>query len=206
VGGSVSLIHRSAVVAGPNMAGKTTFIRTIAINLILSRTLNICLARSAILPRATVHSSIKREDALLDGQSYFFAELDQILGFVKLAAEPQLRLFLIDEPFRGTNTVERIAASSSVLRHLAQHHIVLASTHDGELQELLRDSFDMFNFSDQVVEGKYGFDYIIRPGPAQSRNAIRLLGLRGYPASVTTEADRLATSLSPPKRPDSVNG
>jgi hypothetical protein len=206
VGGSISLTDRSAVIAGPNMAGKTTFIRTVAINLILSRTLNICLASSAVLPRASVHSSIKREDALLDGQSYFFAELDQILGFVKQADRPELCLFLVDEPFRGTNTVERIASSSSVLRHLARRQLVLASTHDGELQQLLGDSFDMFHFRDQVVDGVYGFDYVIRPGPAQSRNAIRLLELRGYPAPVVAEAERIAAGLSPPKPPASPCG
>ncbi len=64
VGGSIVLRDRSAIIAGPNMAGKTTFIRTIAINLILSRTLNLCLAKSATFPRATVHSAIKREDML----------------------------------------------------------------------------------------------------------------------------------------------
>jgi DNA mismatch repair ATPase MutS len=106
--------------------------------------------------------------------------------------------------------IEEIGSIISYSSHAGVMHrhgniIVLASTHDGELQQLLRDSFDMFNFSDQVVDGKYGFDFIIRPGPAQSRNAIRLLELRGYPASVTDEAERTATSLSPPKRADSVN-
>jgi hypothetical protein len=204
VGGAVTLVGRSAVIAGPNMAGKTTFIRTVGINLILSRTLNICLASAANLPCATVHSAIKREDALLDGRSYFFAEIDQILGFVRLAEGRDLRLFLIDEPFRGTNTNERIAISSAVLAHLAEHQVVLASTHDGELQELLGATFDMFHFSDQVVDGKYGFDYVIRRGPARSRNAIRLLELKGYPQSVTKEAEKIAARLSPDPLPDTL--
>ena len=201
VGGSIVLRDRSAIIAGPNMAGKTTFIRTIAINLILSRTLNLCLAKSATFPRATVHSAIKREDMLSAGQSYFFAELDQILGFIALSEDSVPRLFLIDEPFRGTNTVERIAISSSVLRYLAKKQLVLASTHDGELQQLLADSFEMFHFSDQVAEGKYGFDYLIRPGSAKTRNAIRLLEIRGYPASVIEEAERTAAALATKTQP-----
>jgi hypothetical protein len=196
VGGSIMLRDRSAIIAGPNMAGKTTFIRTVAINLILARTLNLCLAKSAVFPRATVHSAIKREDMLSAGQSYFFAELDQILGFISLSDNSIPRLFLIDEPFRGTNTVERIAISSSVLRHLAKKQLVLASTHDGELQQLLAGSFEMFHFSDQVAEGKYGFDYLIRSGPAKTRNAIRLLEIRGYPASVIAEAERTAAAVA----------
>jgi DNA mismatch repair ATPase MutS len=207
VGGSITLHNRSAIIAGPNMAGKTTFIRTIAINLILARTLDLCLAKNATLPRATVHSAIKREDMLSAGQSYFFAELDQILGFIGLSEDSTPRLFLIDEPFRGTNTVERIAISSSVLRYLARHQLVLASTHDGELQELLSDSFDMFHFRDQVAEGKYGFDYLIRSGPAKSTNAIRLLEIRGYPSSIIAEAEKTAAELAtktPPTRPQSL--
>lgn len=196
VSNSLALNGRSVLVAGPNMAGKTAFIKTVGINLILSRSLNLCLASSAVLPRATVQSSIKREDALEEGKSYFFVEIDQILDFVKNAAHQKLRLFLIDEPFRGTNTVERIAISSAVLRHLAERQIVMASTHDVELQSLLGDSFDMVNFSDHVTGETYGFDYKIRSGPATSRNAIRLLEIRGYPASIIGQAEQAATRLS----------
>jgi len=201
VGGILSLRDRSAIIAGPNMAGKTTFIRTVAINLILARTLNLCLAKSATLPRATVHSAIRSEDMLSAGQSYFFAELDRIQEFTELSHGSGLRLFLIDEPFRGTNTVERIAISSAVLRYLANRHLVLASTHDAELQMLLADAFDMFHFSDRVVNDSYGFDYLIRPGPAKTKNAIRLLEIRGYPASVISESERTAASLASKAQP-----
>jgi hypothetical protein len=196
VSNSVSLVGRSALVAGPNMAGKTAFIKTIGINLILSQTLGICLAESAVLPRADVYSAIKREDSLQEGKSYFFTEIDQILNFIRLSEKEALCLFLIDEPFRGTNTIERIASSAAVLRYLARNQTVMASTHDGELQALIGDSFDMLNFSDQVTGGSYGFDYRLRQGPARSRNAIKLLQLRGYPSSVIEEAELLANRLS----------
>jgi DNA mismatch repair ATPase MutS len=135
------------------------------------------------------------------GQSYFFAELDRIQEFTELSHGSGLRLFLIDEPFRGTNTVERIAISSAVLRYLANRHLVLASTHDAELQMLLADAFDMFHFSDRVVNDSYGFDYLIRPGPAKTKNAIRLLEIRGYPASVISESERTAASLASKAQP-----
>lgn len=186
---------RSALIAGPNMAGKTAFVRTIGLNLILAQTLHFCLARCAVVPRAIVRSAIRREDALAEGSSYFFTEIKQVLEFTRLDASAPLHVFLIDEIFRGTNTVERIASSAAVLRHLAQNHLVFATTHDFELQEILADSYALFHFSDRVLDGHYGFDYHIHAGPVRSRNAIKLLALSGYPVAITDEATTLASRL-----------
>jgi hypothetical protein len=152
VANDFQLSGRSALVAGPNMAGKTAFIRTVGLNVILAQTLHFCHARRATLPRAIVRSAIRREDKLSEGSSYFFTEIKQMLDFSQTPAEP-LHLFLIDEIFRGTNTTERIASSAAVLRHLAQHHFVFATTHDLELQELLAGNFAMYHFRDRVTEG-----------------------------------------------------
>ena len=84
-----------------------------------------------------------------------------------------------------------------MLRHLARTQIVLATTHDSELQALLGDVFAMYHFSDQVVNGTYGFDYHICTGPVRSRNAIKLLALSGYAKEITDEAERLAAQLEP---------
>ena len=193
----LSLTDRGALIAGPNMAGKTAFIRTIGINLILAQTLDLCLARRAILPRAVVRSAIRREDKLSEGSSYFYSEIKQVQEFTQLGAGGLLHVILIDEIFRGTNTIERIASSAAVLRHLARTQIVLATTHDSELQALLGDVFAMYHFSDQVVNGTYGFDYHICTGPVRSRNAIKLLALSGYAKEITDEAERLAAQLEP---------
>ena len=192
VSNSLNLTGRSALITGPNMAGKTVFIRTVGINVILAQTLNFCLAERAVIPRAMVRSAIRREDDLAAGQSYFFAEIQQILDFTRAEKDGQRYLFFIDEIFRGTNTIERIAASTAVLRYLGQSQIVLATTHDVELQGLLADTFDMYHFNDQVVEGRYSFDYHIHPGPSRSRNAIRLLEISGYPSSIVHEAETIA--------------
>jgi DNA mismatch repair ATPase MutS len=196
VSNTLNLTDRSALIAGPNMAGKTSFVRTIGIALVLGQTLNFCLARQAVLPRAVVRSAIRREDKLADGESYFFSEIKQILEFIRVDKQASFHVFLIDEIFRGTNTIERIASSVAVLRHLARDHMVFVTTHDFKLQELLADSFDMHHFGDRVLDGEYGFDYLIRPGPVQTRNAIKLLELSGYPASITREAEVLAEGLS----------
>jgi DNA mismatch repair ATPase MutS len=180
------------------MAGKTTFLRMVGINVILAQTLNLCLADKAVMPRAIVRSSIRREDRLAHGDSFYAVELARIQEMLQDAQEDQLHLFLLDEIFRGTNTLERISAATAVLHHLGQAHLAMVTTHDLELQDLLADSFDMFHFSEQIVDGKYGFNYCIQPGPTKGRNAIRLLELQGYPESITREARQLADRLALP--------
>jgi hypothetical protein len=194
VGNPLALDGRSALITGSNMAGKTTFIRTVGINVILAQTLHLCLAREARLPRAVVRASIRRSDRLEDGQSYYFAELERLLGF--LQAEERLHLFLIDEIFRGTNTVERLAAATAVLHRLGRGHLFLVTSHDLELEALLADTCDLFHFSEEIREGHCGFSYRIQTGPARSRNAIRLLELSGYPAEVVQEARLLADRIA----------
>lgn len=196
VGNALTLEGRSALITGSNMAGKTTFIRTVGINVILAQTLHICLADSAILPRAVVRSSIRREDRLEEGHSYYFVELQRLREFLGAEGTGALHLFLIDEIFRGTNTLERIAASTAVLQHLGRHHLALVTTHDLELNGLLEESFDMHHFSEQVLDDQCGFDYRIQPGPARSRNAIKLLELNGYPEAITRQAAAVANRLA----------
>jgi len=196
VGNTLSLDGRSAVITGPNMAGKTSFIRAVGISCVLAQTLNLCLSREAVFPQATVHSAIKREDKLLDGESYFFSEIKRVLSFTSASEHKGIRVLLIDEIFRGTNTVERIASSVAVLRYLAKNNLVFVTTHDIELQSMLTDCFGVFHFTDHVIDGKYGFDYALRSGAVRSRNAIRLLKLSGYPESITDEAEALAERLS----------
>jgi DNA mismatch repair ATPase MutS len=103
---------------------------------------------------------------------------------------------LLDEIFRGTDAVERIAAATAVLRHLSRHHFVFATSHDVEQQKLLDGEFPKFHFSDSVVDGHYRFDYRLCAGPPRARNATRLLQLSGYPDAITTEADQIAARLA----------
>jgi len=206
VGNDLVLEDRSALVTGSNMAGKTTFIRTVAINVILAQTLHFTLAQKAVLPRAIVQSSIRREDHLASGQSYFFAEIARVRTFLEAVEAGPLRLFVIDEIFRGTNTVERIASSAAVLRHLGERHLALVTTHDLELQDLLGEAYEMFHFEEQVIDGGCTFDYRLHPGPARSRNAIRLLEICGYPEAITREALALAERVAVRYVPDPAPG
>ncbi len=184
---SVRLDGRSALVTGSNMAGKTTFIKMVGLNMILGQTAGFCLASKAVLPRSPVRAVIRGEHSVESGRSHYFAEIEAMLSFIESARQASCRVFLIDELFSGTNTVERIAAARAVLKSISASAQVLVTTHDVELQALLGERFDLYHFQeDPDVVGF--FDYRLRPGRASERNAIRLLARMGFPDDIVRDA------------------
>jgi hypothetical protein len=194
VANSLTLRDESALVVGTNMAGKTTFIKMVGANIILGRTLGVCFATAAVIPRTKVLASIRTEHSMESGKSHFFAELERILSFVRMAERREAFVFLIDELFRGTNTPERIAAGKAVLECLGANAQVLVTAHDVELQNLLGPRFRTFHFTENP-ELPEVFDYRLHHGISTSRNAITLLEKLGFPSTVTAEARRLAGDL-----------
>jgi hypothetical protein len=199
VANSFNLENTSCLITGSNMAGKTTFIKTIGINIILSQNLGICLAESANIPRVNIKSSINRQEDLSQNQSYYFKEIEAILQFIKYSDKDYNYCFLIDEMFRGTNTLERLSASTAVLDFLSDKNIILVTTHDIELQELLNGKFDIYHFNEQLDNNVHYFDYKIKHGPCSTRNAIRLLDLKGYPKTIIEKALKYCEKLSTTK-------
>ncbi|MCF7885250.1 MAG: hypothetical protein K9M80_02040 [Candidatus Marinimicrobia bacterium] len=192
VANNFCLQNKSVLITGSNMAGKTTFMKTIGVNIILARSIGICLAENADLPQLLIKSSIRRSDEINANKSYYFKEIEAIHKFMTFSSQSEEYLFLIDEIFRGTNTIERLAASTSVLRYLSQNSMVFVTTHDIELQKLLSTNFEMYHFCEIVRNNKHFFDYTIKSGPTSSRNAIKLLELKGYPQKIIKEANELA--------------
>lgn len=192
---TVENLSRSVLITGSNMSGKTTFIKTVGINFILSQTLYFCLAKEFNIPMYIVKSTIRREENLEDGKSYFFVEIETLYNFIKLAENKNKYLFLIDEIFRGTNTIERLASSTAVLKYLDMDNKAFVTTHDIELQDLLENNFKMFHFSEQVENGEFFFNYKIKEGPCSSGNAIKLLEIMKYPDSITAEANSIVKQL-----------
>ncbi|MFA6979167.1 MAG: hypothetical protein WC209_07550 [Ignavibacteriaceae bacterium] len=192
---SVDNIASSILITGSNMSGKTTFIKTIGINFILSQTFYFSLSDEFNIPNYFIKSAIRRNEDLEEGKSYFFVEIETLLEFIKLSQEKEKYLFLVDEIFRGTNTIERLASSTAVLKFLDSNSRVFVTTHDIELQDLLENNFKMYHFSEQVEKGKFFFNYKIKEGPCSSGNAIKLLEIMHYPTSITDEANLLAQEL-----------
>ena len=195
VANSFNVDNKSILITGSNMAGKTSFIKTIAVNLILSKTLSFCLASEANFPDLIVKSFINRSDDLNDQKSYYFKEVEAIEEFITLSEQRKTYLFLIDEIFRGTNTVERISSATSVLNHISKTNLIFCTTHDIELQHLLKN-FMMYHFTDQVINNEYSFSYKLLEGPSKTRNAIKLLEIMGYPESIITDAKEIADKLN----------
>jgi DNA mismatch repair ATPase MutS len=191
VSNSIRLEQRSALITGSNMAGKTTFIKMVGINIILGRTLGFCLASRAIIPQSGVMASIRGEHSVASGKSHYFAEIETIHSFIEKGHPSELKVFVIDELFNGTNTLERVAAARAVLETLCRNALVLVTTHDVELQACLAERYELFHFQEEPeVEGF--FDYRLRSGAATERNAIRLLQRMGFPAEFVAKATSYA--------------
>jgi DNA mismatch repair ATPase MutS len=185
----LSIGRKSILITGSNMSGKSTFLRTLMLNSILAQTIDTCFAAEFISPILKQHSSIRIDDNLFQGTSYYFQEVKTIGSLIDEASHPEQNLFVLDEVFKGTNTTERIAAAKAVLSYLNRNNnIVVVATHDIELSDMLKHEYDLYHFTELVENNSLHFDYRIKWGQMKTRNAIRLLELSGYPPEIIAEA------------------
>ena len=179
------------LITGSNMSGKSTFLRTLGINLVLAYAGAPVNATEMQIGLMRLFSCIQVSDSLADGFSYFYAEVRRLkLLLDLLAMEDALPVFyLIDEIFRGTNNQERRIGSQSYLRALVKARgSGVISTHDLELAKL-SDAYSNiinFHFRDDVRDGKMYFDYQLRPGPSPSTNALKIMKNEGLPVDLIT--------------------
>lgn len=184
------LAGRGVLLTGSNASGKSTFLKMVALNVILAQTINTCAAESYCAPFFRVYSSMALRDDLVGGESYYIVEIKSLKRVLDAAAgEGSPILCFVDEVLRGTNTVERIAASTQILLSLENPKMMcFAATHDIELTELLEEEYDNYHFEEEIRDGDISFPYRIRPRKAVTRNAIRLLELMGYDESIIEQA------------------
>ena len=182
-------IKHNILLTGSNASGKSTFMKAVATNLILAQTLNTATAEAFSYKPGLVYTSMANTDDILSGDSYFMTELKSIRRLFNIKNN-QLVYYFIDEIFKGTNTTERIAASESVLNYLdtEKHYKVIAATHDIELSEYLKANYENYHFNESIENNQIYFDYKIKKGKANTRNAIELLRITQFPERVYTRA------------------
>lgn len=183
-------VDRSILLTGSNMSGKTTFIRTIGMSILVGQTLHTAFARRfRINSPVAIHSALMLADSLAEGKSFYMREVDTIKEMLDCCKTGERNLFLMDEIFKGTNTTERIAAAKAVLSSLnTGNNLIFVSTHDTELAALLEGEYDLYHFCENVDNDALTFDYKLKAGKLRNRNAIRILELTGYPPDLIQDA------------------
>lgn len=180
------------IITGSNMAGKSTFLRTVGVNLCLAYAGSVVDARTLRVALFRLFTCVRVTDSVTDGYSYFYAEIRRLKALLTALQEgdeatdtaPLPLFFLIDEIFRGTNNRERLIGSRSYVKALAGHRCLgIISTHDLELIKLADSSPHISNmhFREEVVEGHMIFDYKLRPGPSPTTNALVIMRMEGLP-------------------------
>ena len=196
----LSIKNRSILITGSNMSGKSTFLRTLIINSILAQTIYTCFADEFASPIVKQFSSIRIDDNLFDSKSYYFQEVNIMASLLEQVEFSHQNLFVLDEVFKGTNTIERISSAKAILSYLnRKDNIVIVSTHDIELADMLSNEYDLYHFSETVENNELHFDHSIKTGQLRTRNAIKILELSNYPADIITEARQISATFGAPK-------
>jgi hypothetical protein len=170
---------RVLIVSGSNMSGKSTFLRTAGVNVVLALAGAPVRARSLRLSPLRVGASIQLHDSLAEGQSRFYAEILRLRQILGLAKEGRPVLFLLDEILHGTNSHDRRIGAEAVIRSLLRHRTIgLVTTHDLALARIAEDPAvpaENVHFEDEIVGGKMRFDYRLRSGVVRKSNALELM-------------------------------
>lgn len=184
---------KSVLLTGSNASGKSTFLKTIAINAILAQTINTSLSDSYKANYFKVYSSMALKDNIVNNESYYIVEIKSLKRIIDNIDNDIPMLCFIDEVLRGTNTIERIAASSQILKNISlKNTICFAATHDIELTHMLEKYYTNYHFEEHVKDNMVLFDYLLHIGRATSRNAIQLLSIIGYSNDIIKNAQDCA--------------
>ncbi len=185
-------MKKNILLTGSNASGKSTFLKTLGINILFAQTIHTCLASEFMLPFCSLYTSMSLKDSLSLKESYYMAEIKAIKRILDAAGEEDTVVCMVDEVLRGTNTMERIAASTQILKGMADQGIMcLAATHDVELTGTLEKDYDNYHFEESLNKGEVAFSYKLRMGRAESCNAIDLLANLGYDNSLIEEARKM---------------
>lgn len=166
------------IISGSNMSGKTTFMRTVGINMILAKAGSYVCAKEMSFSNMNVITSMRIVDDLNEGISTFYAELKRIKMLVDTVHNDNNTLFLIDEIFRGTNSVDRLKGAEGVLKELSNINAIgMITTHDLEVCKLetTHNGIKNLSFCENYIDDEIYFDYKLKQGKSQTTNAEYLL-------------------------------
>ncbi|TGE27735.1 DNA mismatch repair protein MutS [Hymenobacter metallicola] len=174
---------QTGVITGSNMSGKSTFLRTVGLNMVLAQAGAVVCARAMRLAPAQVYTAMRTQDNLAESTSSFYAELKRLRLLLELTATGQPVLYLLDEILKGTNSLDRHRGAQALIRQLHQRPASgLVSTHDLELSamaEELPGAVTNYSFNSTIEGDEIRFDYRLTPGPCREFNASKLMQLMG---------------------------
>lgn len=181
---------KNVLLTGSNASGKSTFLKTTALASLLAQTINTVTADKYVAPFYHLYSSMSLRDDLDSGDSYYIVEIKSIKRILDSMEKCDGKILcFVDEVLRGTNTVERIAASTQILLSMSGEKIqCFAATHDIELTGLLEDCYENYHFEEEIKDGDVLFNYRLQSGKATTRNAIKLLEIMGYEPEIIEKA------------------
>lgn len=187
---------KGVLITGSNASGKSTFIKTIAINAIMAQTIYTCFAKEYKTSYFNIYTSMALKDDIHSSESYYIVEIKSLKRILDQVQNNIPCLCFVDEILRGTNTVERIASSCEVLKNIGNENtLCFAATHDVELTYMLDDIFENYHFEETITDNDIKFDYKIHRGRAQTRNAIKLLEFMGYNKNLVENANYRAKNF-----------
>ena len=177
-------LDENCIITGSNASGKSTFLKTIGINIIFARAFNTCFGEEFSYYPYEIISSIHMKDDLLSGDSYYVKEIKVLKRIVDVATEDNY-LILIDEILRGTNERERVLIAKAIIRYLFNtKSMTLLTTHDLAIVKDFIEDCKLQCFNDTVKENEIVYDYKIHDGICTVGNAISLLNIIGFNQSV----------------------
>lgn len=187
-------LKRGIILTGSNASGKSTMLKTIAVSAILAQGVHTVPAAFYKAPAYRIYTSLALNDDIFAGESYYMTEIKSLKRILDNSRNCDVPILAcVDEVLRGTNTIERISASSVIMEELASvNGIILTATHDRELAAMLEDMYDNYHFEETVSGNDISFAYKMEPGIATTRNAIKLLEIVGYDKTLTDKANAVA--------------
>lgn len=175
--------QRYAIVTGANMAGKSTFLRTIATNLVLAGCGSVVCAKNLVYKPLPLFSSMRTEDSLMKNESYFFAELKRLQRITKELDKGEKLFIILDEILRGTNSEDKRKGSIGFVKKITEKSAHgLVATHDLELARLAEQQPNIFKalcFEVAIENNELQFNYKLQPGVTQNMNASFLMKRMG---------------------------